>query len=183
MKRIALTSLVATVTAAASLVVGVGSAAAVGQTGPYITGEGICEPGRILATAALVSPSVISYSSGSTFVLGGSQRVGFRAHLARLDETRNVWVTVSSGNWKVRDAALQGEIAVNSFLDLQTGQWGTGGTMFSIKQAGVYRVFYELYWYSNQYVRDGYLSDWASAHREYRYGGAYLQQAYGACRY
>jgi hypothetical protein len=182
MKRIALAALVGTATAAASLAIGVGIAAAAGQTGPYITGEGICEPGRIIATSALVSPSVTAYSSPGTFGVGGTQRVGFRAHLARL-ASNGSWVTVDSGNWKVRDAALQGEIAVNSFLDLRTGLWGPGGTTFPITRAGVYRVFYELYWYGNQYVRDGYLSDWASAHREYRFGGAYLQQAYGACQY
>ncbi len=183
MKRTALSALALVITIAASLAIGVGVASAAGQTGPYITGEGLCEPGRILATSALVSPSVDRYDSGGIFMVGGTQRVAFRAHLARLDEVRGQWVTVASGNWKARDAALQGEPAVNWFLDLQTGQWGPGGTVFPITRAGVYRIFYELYWYPNQFVREGYLTDWASAHREYRWGGAYLQQAYAACRY
>ena len=162
------------------LAFGAGTASAAGMTGPYISGEGSCDFGRIIASPPQISASVQSYSSGTTFVVGGSQTIAFRAHLAKW--TGSKWVEVAVGSWKRKDVALQGDPSINWYYDLTTRTWGTGGTHFQINQAGYYKVYFDLYWYANQYVSSGSLTVWASAHRELR-TNAYDLGAYEYCRY
>ena len=149
------------------------------MTGPVVPGEGNCEDSRIWITPPNVSPSVQDYSRNNTLVIGGSQWVAFKAHLARWDGAQ--WVDIASQAWKAKEVALQGDPAINSYFDLDTGAWGTGGGPFAITQNGYYAIFFEYYWYGNDYVSAGYTSDWGFL-REFRYG-AYNLGALGYCQY
>ena len=180
MKRATMILLAATAVATTSLVAGVATASAL--TGPYQTPEAICNTGVIYAKPVVMSASVQSYSSGSTSTFGGTQWVGFRAHLARWTGSR--WVDVLVGNWKAHEVALSGgDLAIDSYLDLTTGTSGSGTTAFRIPYSGYYYgVYFELQWFGNQFVAGGYIPAVAAAHYDVR-TNVYDLGAHPYCKY
>ena len=171
---------------AASLVTGVGSAFAWGTTGEYKGGEAVCDPAFIYAKPPVMRP-VQPSSIGSTSLLNGSQRIAFRAHLARWNGSR--WVTVASGSWKAKDIALSGDYSVSfsddSFYDYATGTVG-GTTAFRIGLTGgyYYKVWYDLYWFAipGTNVGSGGLPVWAVGHIDRR-ANVYDLGYHRNCRY
>jgi len=154
--------------------------AALNMIGRYQTGVGLCEDERILMTSPLISPSQ-SYSSGNVVVIGGSQWVAFRAHLANWDGAK--WVTIASQSWKAQEVPLQGSevVAGADFYIFDTGQFGPGVEGFPITADGYYAVWLDYYWYGNEHVAAGYTRDWGRV-QEFRYGD-YNVELRGFCRY
>jgi hypothetical protein len=145
--------------------------------GTYAAGRARCDASQIW-----VHPPVMGEAQ-PLGIVGGSQQVAFRSHLAQLVPGVG-WRTVSSGVWKTT--------RVNSYG--VTGGWTTlsgqpvyGSMYFHNLSAGTnqnpvrYRVFTEYYWYADQNRHAGSTSAW-NPHEEGR-GSFWDQKTYEHCKY
>jgi hypothetical protein len=191
--RIVTARLAATpVLAAALLVLTAAPVAAVGNTGPAIAGWGYCyNSTTILVSVPSIQPAPVRY--GATPLFGTpSQRVAFRANLSKW--TGSAWTPVRYGTW------FQGTANAASLYGFSQTRWTTltGQPIpysigFDRLASGTwaapiyYRVWYDLYWYPDQYRPEGSTWAWADGHREDRgaaQGTANLDQtAYALCKY
>jgi hypothetical protein len=153
--------------AVTALVAGVGSASA--APGLYQTPEGACDRGVIYTYPVTMGPSAQSYSSGSTFSYGGTQRVAFRANLAQ--KIGNQWYRVQQGSWMTFDVSVidyMVDSSIGPYFDQTTKTWGSGTTLFRITQHGEYSVYFDLYWYPTQSTAGVGLSPVWAGHRDLR---------------
>jgi hypothetical protein len=114
----------------------------------YDPGEATCYTSAIFAKPPGMAPSSYGYSFGSTTTIGGTERLAFRANLAKLVAGR--WYTVQYGRWTYKDIALNNAYDVsysdNTFYDWTTHAAVSGTTIFTITTSGTYAVFYNMYW-------------------------------------
>lgn len=106
-------------------------------------------------------------------VIGGSQLVAYRAHVAKWDGSK--WSIVASDPWRARSVPFA------SAADQPNSPWynfdtrrsdDPGASQFVINQNGYYAVWMQYYWYGSQ-KRDGtsgYTTDWGTTIFEGRDG-------------
>ena len=98
----------------------------------------------------------------------GSQRVAWRASLARYDAAAGGWVYAgSSGPWISTVIDPQGWSETP--MELPSGRRIGGHTTFPIRYAGHYAVFYELFWWQGAV----YQRDWVESHSGAGSNGGY----------
>jgi hypothetical protein len=168
------------------------AAAATNHVGKVQSGWGICWPWGIQVTAPIMVPAPIQRSDGSFSTAPPRQRVAFRANLAQYRNGR--WVTIRNGLWFTQKA---GGAADYGLVD---GSWKTpegqplpatlGFDRLEIgtKAAPIYyAVWYDYYWYADQYRDEGRATGWADGHQDNRGSpqgtGVIDQTAYEYCKY
>jgi hypothetical protein len=123
-------------------------------------GDATCYGSWIYARPIVMHPTNQDLSSGSTFVFGGTEKVAYQANLAKL--IGGTWYTVQFGRWTYQNLTQGGNYSVaystSAFFDLQTNVQTSGTTTFPVNSAGLYRVYYNMYWYAT----GEYLWDWAN---------------------
>jgi hypothetical protein len=106
------------------------------------------------------------YPSIDTGLVGGSQKVGFRAHLERWNGS--AWSLAASSPLMTRYAGwtpFDGDL----WTEVSTGAQTIGTTRFSmVNRAGYFRISYALYWYSTTGSVIGALIAPAWGHRDDR---------------
>jgi hypothetical protein len=165
---------------------------AAGNAGPATAGWGYCSSSTtILVSVPSIEPARQLYGSTSLFGTP-SQWVAFRANLARWNGT--AWVAERYGTWYVGKANTSSAYGLSqtTWTDL-SGRPIPSAIGFDNLAAGTwqaptyYKVWYDFYWYADEFRPDGSASAWADGHREDRgaaSGTAILDQtAYAWCKY
>ena len=178
--------------ATALLLITAAPAAAAGNTGQVIAGWGYCyNSTTILVSVPSIEAAPVRY--GPTPLFGTpSQQVAFRANLSQW--TNSGWTPIRYGTWFVGTAnASSGYGLSQTTWTTLTGQPIPYSIGFDRLTSGTwaapiyYRVWYEFYWYPDQYRPVGSSWAWADGHREDRGAGqgtAILDQtAYAWCKY
>jgi hypothetical protein len=185
--------MVAITTAAITVwVLSAGSALAATNAQP---GSAFCQQDDILVSTPAMTPDPQPVSNG-TFTVGGStapQRVAWRANLTQWDGTK--WVTIRYGTWYTGIAGTmydQTGFSSTSWTTLNgaplnylPGFWDLPSG--SYQNPIYYMVWYEYYWYADQYRNARSDSSWAASHEENRGAGQgtafYDQTYYSYCKY
>jgi hypothetical protein len=146
---------VAGILAALAMLFPVGGEAAVGTIASYRAGAAYCWDkslygggDKILTT----SPQMDAAQFGN---VGGGQQVGFRVTLEGWNETGRRWVALQRSRIKVHQQGPWGFYA-QDWYDFVTRTPVNGLHEFPISAPGYYRVYYELFWFSDHVAVSGY---------------------------
>ena len=172
--------------AIAAIVVAVGLAAGTGVAQAHHNNTAFVQAGfaRCDAGNRIVVHAPIMGQAWPRAIVGGSQKVAFKSHLARFYPGTG-WQTVLSGIWKttrVNDYGLIGGWTTLEGAPID-GTMSFYGLPSGTNQNPVYyKVFTEYYWYADLDLgrHEGYLKGW-NPHEEWR-GNYRDQKTYDHCK-
>jgi hypothetical protein len=144
------------VLAALAMILPAPGEAAVGTIASYRAGAAYCWDNSLYGGGNKIlttSPQMDAAQFGN---VGGGQKVGFRVTLEGWNETGRRWVALQVSRIKVHQQGPWGFYS-QDWYDLVTGTQVSGLHQFPIYASGYYRVYYELFWFSDNGAVSGYI--------------------------
>jgi hypothetical protein len=122
--------------------------AAIGTTASYRAGAAYCWDNSLYGGGNKILTTSPQIDAAEFGIVGGGQQVGFQVTLEGWYETGKRWVALQVSPVKVH---RQGpwNFYSQDWYDLRTGTQVTGLHQFPIYARGFYRVYYDLYWFSD----------------------------------
>jgi hypothetical protein len=145
------------VLSALAMIFPVAGEAAFGTIASYRAGAAYCWDNSLYGGGNKILTTSPQIDAAQVGIVGGGQKVGFQVTLEGWSEAGRRWVPLQVSQIKVQ---RQGPWVFYSqdWYDLVTGTQVTGLHQFHIYASGFYRVYYDLYWFSDNGAVTGYIS-------------------------
>jgi len=141
---------------ALAMILPVPGEAAVGNIASYRAGAAYCWDNSLYGGGNKILATSPQMDAAQVGIVGGGQQVGFRVTLERWSETGRRWVAYDYSRIKVHRQGSWG-FYPEVWYDLVTGLQVSGLHQFPINTAGFYRVYYDLFWFSDNGALSGYI--------------------------